>query len=61
MATQEEESRQIEIENEIMLCLNKLYFLLQESDKIEAEEQLGYVAQWKVFWEDGIPIDEQEA
>ena len=57
--TQEDEIRQIEIENEIVTLLDKLYVVLMKSDRIEAEEQLGHIAQFKEFWETGTPMDEQ--
>jgi len=47
MTTQEEEIKQIETEGEILTHLNKLYELLQVSDRIEAEEMLGHVAEFK--------------
>ncbi len=51
MLDQENEHQQMEIEASIRRCLNELYELLQMSDVVEAEEQLGYIAEFKAFWE----------
>jgi len=49
--TQEEEARQIEIENNIDKMFQQLYDSLNVSDRIEAEEVLGHVAEAKAIWE----------
>jgi len=51
MIDQEDEIKQINIENKISMALNDLYELLQASDRIEAEELLGKIAEAKAEWE----------
>ena len=48
---QEQEHKQMQIETEIGKTFKKLYDLLLASDKIEAEEALGCVAEGKARWE----------
>lgn len=48
---QQVEKNQMRIESKIRAKLMELYLLLQASDRPEAEEQLGFVAAWKAFWE----------
>ena len=51
MADQQNEHYQIELESEISKTFNKLYTLLESSDKIEADESMGHVAEGKAIWE----------
>lgn len=46
---------------EIQDTTNKLYRLLVNSEDSEAETMVGYLAQFKEYWETGTPMDEQEA
>lgn len=54
MINQENEYRQIELEQEITDYLNGLYALLQSSDRVEADEVLGLVAHAKAVWENDL-------
>jgi hypothetical protein len=44
---QAEEEYQMELEYDISKCLDSLYQLLGYSDRVEAEEWRGFVAEWK--------------
>jgi len=48
---QENEYKQMTIEEEISKTFQNLYDLLQVSDRVEAEEALGHIAQAKEIWD----------
>jgi len=57
---QEEEIRQMGIEKAINKAFDVLYTVLQLSDRIEAEESLGMVAEAKAVWENDAGSSDKE-
>lgn len=58
---QENEHRQMKHEAKIRKCLNTLYELLLASDDPQAEDQAGFIAKFKAYWEGEHSTFDEEA
>lgn len=56
---QENEEQQAYLERDIARSLDEVYHFLQKSDRPEAEEHLGHIAQMKAFWEGDAASEDQ--
>lgn len=51
MIDQEQEIRQMKLEQEIDRLFHEIYEALKKSDRLEAESAIGYVAQARAAWD----------